>query len=52
MRGVEKERRSVIKTLLRDWRPDEVGDLGRIMAKLNRSLVESVGDQRDLDLSP
>jgi hypothetical protein len=29
------------------WAEDEVGDLGRIMAKLNLSLVESVVDQRD-----
>jgi DNA-binding MarR family transcriptional regulator len=52
MRGVEKERRSVIETLLRDWGHDEISDLGRIMTKLNLSLVESVADQRDLDLSP
>jgi DNA-binding MarR family transcriptional regulator len=52
MRGVEKERRSVIERLLRDWDGDEICDLGRVMAKLNLSLVDSVADQRDMDLSP
>ena len=52
MREVEKVRRSVIETLLRDWGDAEISDLGRVMTKLNLSLVESVADQRDLELSP
>lgn len=42
MRTVERERRRRMETLLRDW--DEAGraDLGRVLAKLNVSLVDNV----------
>jgi DNA-binding MarR family transcriptional regulator len=39
MRNVEKARRVMIAELLYDWTPKELGDLARIMPKLNDSLV-------------
>ncbi len=51
MRSVERERRRVIETLLEDWNDDEVSDLGRIMKKLNLSLVDSVAEHWDDELS-
>ena len=46
MGKVEQERRRVLEALLGDWTDDEVGDLGRVMAKLNLSLAGSVADDR------
>ncbi|HEY3941733.1 MAG TPA: MarR family transcriptional regulator [Acidimicrobiales bacterium] len=45
MRGVEEERRRVIEELLEGWKEGEVADLGRMVAKLNRSLFASVADR-------
>ena len=45
MRKVEKDRRQVITTLLEGWQQGEIDDLSRVLAKLNRSLVDSVADQ-------
>jgi DNA-binding MarR family transcriptional regulator len=47
MRGVEKARRLVISELLEDWSPEEVGELARIMPKLNTSLGARLRAQRE-----
>jgi DNA-binding MarR family transcriptional regulator len=52
MRNVEKERRSAILKLLRNWDADEISDLGRVMTKLNLSLVDSVADLREQEPDP
>jgi DNA-binding MarR family transcriptional regulator len=50
-RSVERARRKVIETLLKDWNEGEVSDLGRIMTKLNLSLVDSVAERCEDELS-
>jgi DNA-binding MarR family transcriptional regulator len=42
MRTVERERRQRMETLLRDWDDTGRADLGRALAKLNVSLVDTV----------
>ncbi|HEY2564614.1 MAG TPA: MarR family transcriptional regulator [Acidimicrobiales bacterium] len=49
MRTVERGRRRAIDSMLRDWQPEEVHDLARVMSKLNLALFDNVTDQSAAD---
>lgn len=42
MRCVERDRRRVLRELFGDWTEDERRDLGRVLTKLNISLIDKV----------
>ncbi len=47
MRAVERERRRVLNEMFCDWSEDERRDLGRVLTKLNVSLIERVATLRE-----
>jgi DNA-binding MarR family transcriptional regulator len=47
MRAVEGERRRVLNEMFSDWAEDERRDLGRVLTKLNVSLIDRVAILRE-----
>jgi DNA-binding MarR family transcriptional regulator len=47
MRSVEKARRIVISEMFKDWSPEEIEDLARIMPKLNDTLVGKAKEEQE-----
>jgi len=47
MRAVERERRRVLNEMFSDWAEDERRDLGRVLTKLNVSLIDRVAMLRE-----
>jgi DNA-binding MarR family transcriptional regulator len=52
MRAVERERRRVLNEMFSDWAEDERRDLGRVLTKLNVSLIDRVAMLREQSGSP
>jgi hypothetical protein len=52
MRAVERERRRVLNEMFSDWAEDERRDLGRVLTKLNVSLIDRVAMLREQTGSP
>jgi hypothetical protein len=52
MRAVERERRRVLNEMFIDWAEDERRDLGRVLTKLNGSLIDRVAMLREQPGSP
>jgi DNA-binding MarR family transcriptional regulator len=47
MHGVERERQRVLRDLFIDWDKSESADLGRVLTKLNASLVDRFATPQD-----
>jgi DNA-binding MarR family transcriptional regulator len=47
MRAVERERRQMLLEMFDDWAEDDRRDLGRVLTKLNVSLIDRVAKLRD-----
>jgi DNA-binding MarR family transcriptional regulator len=47
MRAVERERRHMLLEMFDDWAEDDRRDLGRVLTKLNVSLIDLVAQLRD-----